>query len=1354
MRRTITLFSLALCSALGEATAGDFSGRVTVDGVPMAGITVAAEPHQTMIERALAEARGEPPPDELATTVTDEAGGFRLRLPSDSGRVALRFEGPAAVPKRTRESFDASLDHDIGAIALPRPRPLAGRVVDPDGEPAPGVEVILLAGGGNPFGNVSAVKRTILTDLHGRFRFDDAGAPWNRLTFRARGYAFQVRDGAKPGVVPQPITLRPGHSLSVVVTDASGPAADVLVRFEGDGRSPWFATGEAGRARLKDLPAGTGRIVAEAGDRGVGETSRFSIPRSDTATVEIELSPGRVVEGLVFDIETRRPIAGATVNLRGESQRLIETGADGRYHFAALLPSPYDVEATADGYATGAGRADVGQTSSARLDLALVRSAGISGRVVDETGRPVAEATGRIQPVRRRVLDIYRFRRALRNGGPDFTTGPDGIFSASGLTPGDDQALVVSHPEYGSTTVGGVALRAGQETRDVAVVLQRGPSLTGLVTDMEDEPIAGAELTLERSFQGRRSVVRRWVGPPGTESPKAVTDASGTFRFGGVTPGTYALAARAPGYATTRLDPVSLSEDEGPTLLKMAAGATIAGRVVRPDGSGARDTFVTAMDGRQVNARSFRDFGAQTADDGFFYIENLEAGASYVVQVMASVGEGPRVFGVVAPAEGVELEVAGIGRIEGRVDDETGAPLTEFDVDAEYDDRRGGRFMMRGVGRGQDSRVAAADGSFVLEELDVGRWTVVVSAEGYREARVGGIEVEENRTTGGVEVRLSQGSAILGTVVDDSGRPIIDATVSAAASGESRRRMRPFGAPTARSDADGAFELSGLTEGPYAVTASHVDFADTSESVDLGDGVTQVTLRMPSGGVLAGTVVAQDQNPLPGAQVVLSVAGDTRTMARFSDQGAVTDQAGRFKFDHLVEGRYTVQATYREGASPSVDVVLGASERREDVLIALDAGATINGLVSGLSELELSMVQIWASGEDRYSAGANVGGDGRFELVGVPTGQLTIRASVGNMASGDSRNTMVRAIVPEGALDVPVEVVFEPGFTLSGIVTRGGEPAAQTWVSANREGTGESSGYTTTDASGVYSIVGLPPGSYNVGAGSFRDTVEVSGDTTFDIELPTSSVAGRVVEGASQAPLAEVEVSVEGGEASRRRGSVATDVNGRFTIEGLVPGPYTLTAHRAGFGFESVSITVEDGSTEDVVVELTRAEGVGLRVRDGIFAIPLRGVNVSALDSASITAFSGSVPLDSDGKGEIAGLKAGIYTLVVGSTGYAPLTLPGIAAPAAVVDVALTPGGRLEIHVGPETLTTAPRASLSTTTGMAYRSAFGGDGSFRLNAPLRNRDHVAPGSYIFLIEGVPTETLQIHEGATTVLQLR
>ena len=199
-------------------------------------------------------------------------------------------------------------------------------------------------------------------------------------------------------------------------------------------------------------------------------------------------------------------------------------------------------------------------------------------------------------------------------------------------------------------------------------------------------------------------------------------------------------------------------------------------------------------------------------------------------------------------------------------------------------------------------------------------------------------------------------------------------------------------------------------------------------------------------------------------------------------------------------------------------MVLGASERREDILIALDAGATINGLVSGLSEAELSMVQIWASGQERYSASTRVGGDGRFELVGAPVGPLTVHASVGNMLTGSSRDTTVQTIVPEGALDIPVEVVFETGFVLSGLVTRAGEPAGQVWVRANSEGTGPHSGSASTDASGAYSIDGLPPGAYRVSSGTFRETVEISGHTTYDIELPTSTVTGQVVEAGPQSP--------------------------------------------------------------------------------------------------------------------------------------------------------------------------------------------------------------------------------------------
>ncbi len=1351
MRRTVTLFGFALCAAAGGAAAGDISGRVTVDGDGEPGVSVTAEPYQTPFERALIEARAGALPASLAATVTDETGRFLLRTGADAGRISLRFESAGVVPKRTGDSIDASGDHALGDFALARPRPLAGRVVDPEGQAAPGVEVLLEAGGGGRFGGAYlAVKRTTLTDLEGRFRFEDAGAQRNRLTLRARGYAFEVRAGVRPGVLRQPIWVKPGHSLSVSVSDAGGPAADVLVRFEGDSRSPWVATGANGLARLADLPAGSGRLVADGGARGIGETPRIPVPRPGARAVGIELSPGRVVEGLVFDVETRRPIAGAAVSLRDrDGERLVETDADGRYGFAALLPGSYALEVTADGYAKRAEEADARHSNHVELDLPIVRSSGISGRVVDKTGRPVAEATGRVRPDQgRRGRDRSRIRRAFQDRSPDFTTGADGVFSASGLAPGADQRLIVSHPEYGSTTVGGLTLRAGEETKAVTVTLSRGPSLSGQVTDLEDDPIAGVELALERSFQGRRRAGQRVTGP-GTDNSKAQTDATGAFRFAGIAPGDYALVARAPGYAVTRLDPVRLGDNEEPVLLRMPVGGTITGRVVRPDGSGAKDSFVMAVDGRQLGRGAFNDFGAQTADDGFFHLENLEAGVSYVVQVMGSTGPGPRVAGVVPPAEGIEIEVDGVGRIEGRVVDDAGAPLTEFDVGAEYEDRRGGRFS-RGAGRrGQDGRVASEDGSFSIDELPVGRWAVVVRAEGYKEARVGGIEVEMNRTAGGVEVRVSRGSVILGSVVDESGRSVIDASVSALAAGGNGRGSGPFGTPTARSDAEGAFELSGLAEGPYIVTARHADLADASEIVDLGDGVAQVTLRMSTGGVLAGTVVAQDQSPLPGAQVVLSTAGATRS----GGQGAVTDQTGRFQFDHLVEGRYTVQATYREGASPRVEVVLGESERREDIFLALDAGATINGLVSGLSEIELSMVQIWASGEERYSAATRVGGDGRFESVGAPVGQLTVHASVGNMLAGASRNTLVRTIVPEGALEVAVEVIFETGFSLTGNVTRGGQPAGQVSVRASGEGTGAISGGAMTDAGGAYSIEGLPVGSYRLSAGSFRETVEITGDTAVDIELPTSRVAGQVVEADTQAPLADVKVSLEGGGPSGRPGGATTDVNGPFTIDDILPGPYTVTARRAGFGFETEVIDVDDGAIEEVLLELARAEGVGLRVRDGLFGIALRGVTVHVLDGAGVTAFSGGILLDGDGRGEIPGLKSGAYTLVIGSSGYAPITMGGIAAPAPVVDIALTPGGRLEIQVGPETLAGAPRALLSTSDGIPYRSPFGGDGSFRLNAPLRNRDHVAPGSYILSVDGVPTKTLQMAEGATTVISL-
>jgi hypothetical protein len=94
---------------------------------------------------------------------------------------------------------------------------------------------------------------------------------------------------------------------------------------------------------------------------------------------------------------------------------------------------------------------------------------------------------------------------------------------------------------------------------------------------------------------------------------------------------------------------------------------------------------------------------------------------------------------------------------------------------------------------------------------------------------------------------------------------------------------------------------------------------------------------MTSGGGLAGTVLSEGQRPIAGAEISLTAAGEGgfgRGMLG-GGQGTVSDDAGRFRFDHLGAGRYSVVALLRGKSSPPADVVLQAGESREGVALVL-----------------------------------------------------------------------------------------------------------------------------------------------------------------------------------------------------------------------------------------------------------------------------------------------------------------------------------------------------------------------------------------------------------------------------------
>ena len=135
------------------------------------------------------------------------------------------------------------------------------------------------------------------------------------------------------------------------------------------------------------------------------------------------------------------------------------------------------------------------------------------------------------------------------------------------------------------------------------------------------------------------------------------------------------------------------------------------------------------------------------------------------------------------------------------------------------------RFVMRmgpGRGRGPYERQPfhAEDGSFVLEDVPAGRWTVEAFAQGYQSGSASAVSVGEGEATEGVEVRLSQGRRALGPgagVAHRAADPGRHACAPSSRAADARMGMIRIGGEgddnETSTDAEGRYEIAGLAPG-------------------------------------------------------------------------------------------------------------------------------------------------------------------------------------------------------------------------------------------------------------------------------------------------------------------------------------------------------------------------------------------------------------------------------------------------------------------------------------------------------------------------------------------------------------
>ena len=1291
---------------------------------PAAGITVSAVPYESSLEMDRREARRGPLPEVIAKAVTNSKGEWRLVFeipPGQLGKIVeLHYAGPGVARGAISGYGDTADSEDFGETSLRKGVSLSGRVVDAEGRPVADAEIL------RPSGIDSA-----RTDAEGRFALEGVADSGADVTVKKAGYVTTKVAGLRVGGTVT-LVLRSGLPLVGVVLapDGKTPVKGAVVRVERKDAAVFAETNAEGRFMVRELAAGRVLVAADGGDHGIREITGVVIPQLPATLLTVVLAPAPVLRGRVLDAATQSPVARAYVDAVSGRRRLWTRSApDGSFVIRPAPAGDWFVGAIAPRYVQTTRRLARARDTDKPVELLLREGVTISGRVTDDERRPVAAA-------RIRVLENSR-------SGPTAAalTAEDGTFTLRRIPGVETLRLVATHPDFEPASLGDLGLKPGEKRTGVAFALSRGATVAGIVT-VGGAPLAGAQvtLTLGRRGTGIDAPPRSLAGPVWSW-PRATTGADGRFRIGGLAPGEYTMTASKPGYARESTEGIVVAGHRGPQQLVFALGpeAVITGSVRGKRGSGVADQFVRAV---PSDAAIHSGGSAQTLADGSFRIDGLKPGATYTLTVSSGLTGGQR-KSVVAPAEGVEMTGTGTGRIEGRVIDSGGRPVTEFQAIAQSDRSSSSANRVNPVR--QD--ISSESGEFALENVPATLLEVRAVAKGYQPGRISGIALEEGETHSGVELTLSRGVSLHGRVIDArSGAPLPDIDV--------RVEGAPSGATT---DADGSFEIGGLPPGKVRVTARGSEYTPTTQVVEAGENAASVELKLSAGASVSAVVVSSGGEPQVGAQAMLTQAGQ----GSFSGTKATAGPDGRLLFSHLAPGRYTLTAGIAGRYAKPVDLTLEADQARDDVRVVIGGGATVLVTVTGLSPEERSQVSV------HLDANVSLGNakelpDGRFEVLDVASGPTGVYARVGLSMDFGGKSVSRSVTIPEDGT-IEVELPFEAGFTLTVHVQRDGQPVEGAWVNARPAMPDNGTfGSATTDASGSCRLTGLKPGTFHVFVYSMATSsaapeqkVDVNGDQTLEFNLPAGRLAGRVVTSGSSQPLADVQITVaptNSGQSFMSH-SAMTDSTGQFQLSGLDAGPLSLTAQKKSYLVDTRTVSAD--AADDLVIEMTRGDGLDVTGQDGILGTPLGSFSARVFDGTGAQLAGSYVQLDSSGRGEIPSLKPGSYSIIVNTSGYAPSAYDGVTVPGSGLTVILTPGGTLDIDVPAERLAVGPLSCQVTARGLplAYRQ-WGKRGELSLASASTHLTNFPPVAGVLSCPGTAPVSFAVPEGGSTRIAVK
>jgi RNA polymerase sigma factor (sigma-70 family) len=436
------------------------------------------------------------------------------------------------------------------------------------------------------------------------------------------------------------------------------------------GRVINWSTGEGVAGAELTFTSDAGAVTVKSGDDGAfelatGSPGAFALtqvgalgylpyaPEYLHSTVHFRLEAGRAVRGLsvflfpALDYNGRvvdtsgAPVAGARVTLAGSGETSIDrveaswtTDRDGRFLFHAADMAV--LEATA-GDRHGWSNVDSGVQITKQMVITVAKvpahDATITGRVVDEAGKPVADVLVGAYPQHdpKEMMDKKPARPQAFA-----VSDASGAFELRGLDR-DKYELKAEHRDRAPTTqkdiVGG--------THGITLAISFGVQLDGAVVSADGAAIPAFTLLV---FQ-RDGVARNLI------TTRSLVDVAGHFSVR-VPPGRYELQAAAAGWAPSAMTGVNAPSTG--VKLAVSLGATVRGRVVSAaDGTPLAQARVM-REGMYGGASALpSNSGTVTRADGTFELRGIPAGTAAITVVTDNFH--PRIESGLVATDGGEL---------------------------------------------------------------------------------------------------------------------------------------------------------------------------------------------------------------------------------------------------------------------------------------------------------------------------------------------------------------------------------------------------------------------------------------------------------------------------------------------------------------------------------------------------------------------------------------------------------------------------------------------------------------------------------------------------------------------------